>query len=266
MDNKKIAHVREILRELGRVVVAYSGGVDSTLLAFLAAEELGPNALAITAVSASLPASELQQAQTIAGRLGFCHVLLNSRELEDPRYLENTHLRCYWCKQSVFGLLKAYALENGFTHVVDGTNFDDQGDVRPGRKAAKELGVRSPLLEAGMTKLDIRDAAKMFGLPNWDAPSKACLSSRIPYGNAISLAMLKQIEQAEAALSKLGIRQARVRHHGTIGRIEVEPEDLPLILSHRLEIVDQLKRAGYSFVALDLEGYSSGSLNRPGAA
>jgi pyridinium-3,5-biscarboxylic acid mononucleotide sulfurtransferase len=266
MNLEKIGAVREILKTMGSVAVAYSGGIDSTLLAYLAYEELGLKATAVTAVSPSLAKAELEEACSIAAQIGIRHVLLESREVEDPRYQENTTQRCYWCKHSVYDLLVGYARENGLGGIVDGTNFDDRGDVRPGRKAAREHEVRSPLLESGLTKADIRLAAKELGLQNWDKPAKACLSSRIPYGTRVTLEALSQVEQAEGALAELGIRQARVRHHGPVARIEVELEDFPTVLENRAKVVKGLRQAGFTFVSLDLAGYSMGSLNQVGSA
>ena len=261
MDQVKETTLRQIIRDLGRVLVAYSGGIDSTLLACVAQQELEENALAVTAVSASLPSSDLQEAQAIARQFHFAHVLLESHELEDPNYQANTPLRCYFCKQEVYGELTRYAREHDFRFIIDGTNLDDVGDIRPGRKAAAEYGVRSPLIEAQFTKADVRELARDIGLPNWDKPSAACLSSRIPHGTPVTIQLLSQVEQAELVLRGLGIRQARVRHHGEIARLEVPPDDFEIVLAQREKIVEPLRAIGYTFIALDLVGYRMGSLN-----
>ncbi len=261
MDQVKENILRRIIREMGRVVVAYSGGIDSTLLAVVAHQELGSNAVAVTAVSPSLPSSDLEEARAIAQQFGCAHILIDSHEVENPDYQANTPLRCYFCKHEVYGELVEFARDHDFVFIIDGTNLDDVGDIRPGRKAAAEYGVRSPLIEAQFAKQDVRDLARALGIPNWDKPSAACLSSRIPHGTPVTIQLLSQVEQAEMILHGLGIRQARVRHHGEVARIEVTPDDFEIVLGQREKIVERLKAIGYTFVALDLVGYRMGSLN-----
>lgn len=261
MDRVKEDHLRQILRDMGRILIAYSGGVDSTLLAVVAQQEVGHQAVAVTAVSPSLPGADLEEAKAIAQQFDCAHVLLESHEMENPAYQANTPLRCYFCKHEVYGELIAYARSHDLPFIVDGTNLDDTGDIRPGRQAAAEYGVRSPLIEAQFTKQDVRDLARALGLPNWDKPSAACLSSRIPHGTPVTLQLLSQVEQAEIVVRGLGIRQARVRHHGEIARLEVPPDDFAQVLAHHEKIVGQLRAIGYTFIALDLAGYRMGSLN-----
>ena len=265
----KMDRLNVILDQLRSVVVAYSGGVDSTFLLCAAYERLGDQAVGLTVVSPSLAQSELGDAKTIAQHIGVRHVLVEGNEAEDPNYLENSPMRCYYCKTETFDLAAEFAAREGLAAVVDGTNADDTGDHRPGRQAAREFGVRSPLLEADLTKTEIRALSKQAGLPSWDKPALACLSSRVPYGTRISVSMLSQVEQAEAAVRALGVRQLRVRHHaagrdgsaGDLARIEVEPVDLERLLAHREELVASLKALGYTYVTLDLAGFRSGSMN-----
>jgi len=261
MSQEKLVHLKRILRELDRVAVAYSGGTDSTLLLRVAHDCLGDAALALTAVSPSVPAEDLADAQAIARQIGVRHVLLESHETEDARYLANTPERCYFCRSIVFDQLLDFARRAGYPHLVDGTNADDVGDHRPGRRAARELGVRSPLQEAGFTKAEIRALARALELPNWDQPSAACLSSRIPYGAHIRVETLTQVAEAERQLKQMGFRQVRVRHHDQIARIEVSPDDFPALLAGREQIIETFKTLGYTYVTLDLAGFRSGSLN-----
>jgi uncharacterized protein len=257
----KLSYLQQILKEMESVVVAYSGGVDSAFLLKVAHETLGAQAVGITAVSASLPVYEREEAEAVARQIGARHVLIDSHETEDPQYLANAPNRCYFCKTDVYTRLTQWAQAHGYHCVVDGTNMDDTGDHRPGRKAAREHGVRSPLQEAGMTKADIRSLARGMGLPNWDKPSAACISSRIPYGTTISVETLSQVAQAELVLHRLGFQQLRVRHHAQVARIEVEPADFPALLAQRDEILAALKGVGYTYVTLDLAGFRSGSMN-----
>jgi pyridinium-3,5-biscarboxylic acid mononucleotide sulfurtransferase len=261
LNQDKLEAVRGSLLAMGSVVVAFSGGVDSSLMAYLAATELGDRAVAITAVSPSVAASELADAKSFARQFAIRHVLLDARELDDPRYIENSPLRCYWCKNETYRLLREYACAHGFAVLLDGTNLDDTHDIRPGRMAAAEYGVRSPFAEAKMTKAEIREAAKALGLPNWDKPAKACLASRIPYGTPVTATVLDRVERAEDFLFGLGIRQKRVRHHNDMARIEVSPEEFGILLTHKKEILQEFHKIGYRFVALDLDGFRSGSFN-----
>lgn len=259
--NPKYKHLQNILREMNRVAVAFSAGIDSTLLLKIAHDTLGPNAIGLTAVSASLPAREKEEAARLAAQIGVHHAFVESHETADPHYLANPSNRCYFCKTHTYHELIAYAQKIGFSHIVDGTNADDTGDHRPGRQAAREQGIRSPLQEAGLSKAEIRQIGRELGLPNWDKPAAACLSSRVPYGTRITLETLGQIEQAEAALRRLGFRELRLRHHGQIARIEIPPADFTAAIAQREAILTALKSLGYPYVTLDLAGFRSGSLN-----
>ena len=261
MIEEKLARLRMVIGGLGSAVVAYSGGVDSTLVLKIAHGELGEHAIGVTAVSPSLPSGELEEAGEVARRIGAHWVTIQTAEVDDPLYQANTEARCYFCKTEVYGELIVYARAHGFAHVADGLNSDDLTDRRPGRKAAEEHGVRSPLAEVGLSKAEVREISRRLDLPTWDKPSLACLSSRIPYGMPVTHEALAQIDQAEQAVRRLGIRQARVRHHGRLARIEVEASDLAMLVAYRETIARTLHELGYTYVTIDLDGYRMGSLN-----
>jgi uncharacterized protein len=244
-------------------LVAFSGGVDSALLAFLAHQALGDRALAITADSPSVPRRQLEEAARFAVTLGLPHEIITTDEVDDPQYQENAGNRCFFCKTELYGKMQQMAKERGYAVVLDGTNADDGGDHRPGMTAAEQHHVRSPLLEAGMDKADIRSLSKLAELPTWDKPASACLASRVAYGIEVTSEVLARIEQGEDAVSAMGFRQFRVRHHGNLVRIEVSPDELPRALDPQMaaRFVTLFKGLGYAFVSLDLEGYRSGSLN-----
>lgn len=259
----KAGRLREILSGYQSVLIAFSGGVDSAYLAIAAAASLGDQALAVTADSPSYPDTHRQLALTIARDFGFPHEVIHTAELDRPEYRANPANRCYYCKDELYGRLAAIARERGMAVVVDGNNADDRGDYRPGRQAAREHGVKSPLDEAGLTKGDIRELARAAGLASWDEPASACLSSRIPYGHEVTDERLRQIERAEGVLRELGFRIFRVRHHDDTARLEIAKAEMPRALDPDVNarLVSALKALGYQYVSLDLQGYRLGSLN-----
>jgi len=262
LDNS-YERLKGLLRQMGGAVVAFSGGVDSSLLLAAAQDALGRRALAATAVSPTYPDTELSRARDLAKHLGSRHLVVRTHEFHDPAYRANPPNRCYFCKKDLFERLKEIASQEGLQFVIDGSNTDDLGDFRPGREAARELGVRSPFVELGFGKAEIRRMAKEVGLSNWDQPSQACLASRIPYGEEITLAKLDRIQRAENRLRALGLRQVRVRDHGCLARIEISADELDqaLLTGTREQILDGCKEAGYTYVCVDLAGYRSGAMN-----
>lgn len=258
---KKLKSLKNELSHLPNALVAFSGGVDSTLLAKLTHDVLGQRTAAVIAISPTLPERELLEAREIASLIGLELIELPSHELDLPEYSINSDQRCYFCKDHRYRMLIQYAAENGFHTILDGSNADDLRDYRPGHRAVKEHGVRSLLQETGFTKEEIRKLAKEMDLPNWDKPSSACLASRIPYGSLITSEKLSQIEKAEDFLFQLGFHQFRVRHHGDIARIEIAPDDFIILLNDRDKIAEKFKEFGYSYITLDIQGFRSGSMN-----
>ncbi len=261
----KAHELDRILAELRSVIVALSGGVDSALLAVAAHLTLGARALAVTADSASLAEAQRTLARDLAGRFGFAHRVIRTREFDDPAYLQNDEGRCYRCKTELFSKLVPLAREEGFAHVAYGLIVDDLSDFRPGQQAAREAGIRAPLAEAGFTKNDVRALSRALGLPTADLPASPCLSSRVPYGTAVSPEILRQVEAAETAVLALGFRELRVRHLGEEARVEVAVAELPRLGDEavRAAVISAVKKAGYRRVVLDPEGYRRGRLNEP---
>ncbi|MBC8421404.1 MAG: ATP-dependent sacrificial sulfur transferase LarE [Actinobacteria bacterium] len=260
---EKINKLRKTLKDLESVAVAYSGGVDSTFLLAMAKEVLGKNVLAITAASPMIPTFEIKEAKILARKLKVKHKLIKTSPLENPSLKFNPRDRCYICKKSLFVKFLNLAEKYGYSYLVDGTNFDDLNSSRPGLKALAELGIKSPLAEAELTKKDIRKYSKIMGLPTWDSPALACLATRVPYGEEITEPKLAQIDQAEEFIRSLGFKQVRVRYHFPIARIELDPEDISNIIesSMRKKVVEKLKSIGFEHIVIDMEGYRSGSMD-----
>lgn len=264
MLNQKLEKVQAIFAEMERALIAYSGGIDSTLVAKIAHDVLGERALAVTAVSPSLLPEDLEDARIQAAEIGIAHELVETHEMANPNYTANPVNRCYFCKSELHDTLKTLALERGYPYIVDGVNADDLQDYRPGIQAAKERGVRSPLAEAAISKAEVRQLAKQLGLPWWDKPAQPCLSSRFPYGEEITIAKLQRVGRAERYLRNLGLKNLRVRSEGNTARIELPPEQIKeFILTTDLpKLVQAFQEYGFIYITLDLEGYRSGKLNQ----
>ena len=258
---EKLERLQKTLRTMKRVAIAFSGGVDSAFLVKIAYDVLGANVLAITAVSPTYPKRELRQAEYLAQTIGVPHIIISSEEMKNERFSRNLPNRCYYCKKELFSKIQKIASEKKLDYILDGSTADDTFDYRPGAKALKEMDVRSPLKEVGLTKQEIRELSRSMRLESWDKPASACLASRFPYGVEITRARLKQVEQAEDFLHSLGIRQVRVRYHHELARIEIAKDEFQKIIRYSNDIVKNFKKLGFAYIALDIEGYRTGSLN-----
>jgi uncharacterized protein len=260
---EKEQQLRRLLRELQSVLIAYSGGVDSTYLALVATQELGPAALCVMGISPSVARSQREEAEQLARDFNFNYVAIETAELDDPNYQANPTNRCYFCKSELYGKLAPFAKEKKIEFILDGANLDDTADFRPGRQAAAENNVRSLLIEAGLSKAEIRELSRKQGLPTWDKPASPCLSSRIAYGIPVSIERLSKIERGEEFLRQLGLKEFRVRNHGELVRLEIAPDELATILSKEKTdlIAEKFRILGFRYVTLDLHGYRSGAMN-----
>jgi uncharacterized protein len=259
----KEERLRELFRALDSVIVAYSGGVDSSYVAYVANEELGPRAVCITGQSASLPSYQNAEIKTVVDKFRFQHEIIRTDELENPNYSANNADRCYFCKDELYNKLESVARSRGIQHIVDGSTVDDLDDYRPGRQAAKQHAVRSPLIEVGLNKNEVRELSRRATLPTWDKPASPCLSSRIAYGTTVTIERLNKVDRGEEILREFGFREFRVRHHDTLVRLEIAAAEMDRVL--RKDVVEQLaarfRELGFKYVTLDLQGFRSGSMN-----